>query len=117
MRTMSYQQLLAITEEIEAINLTDDHARLGDLLQRRASVFATLKGRRNPQASAPVTADRAEGAAEEAVSIIRRIQESERRCQAQAIRMLATIKAELGEIRKGRKLKRAYGDSSVWGTA
>lgn len=91
-----YRRILALTEEIEAVILTDDHARLEGLRVRRAEAFAAIEAQ-GPQDSP------------EAIALIEKIQECERRCREQALRKLATLKKDMGGIRKGKRLEKAYG--------
>lgn len=95
-----YKRILELTEEIEAVSAGDDHVRLQDLLNRRAEAFAALEGQL-PKISPDEVL--------EATAIIARIQECEKRCQEQATRKLATLKEEMGKIRKGKRLEKAYG--------
>ena len=92
-----YKKILELTEEIETVSAGDDHARLQDLLNRRAAAFAALEGQ--PPQSSP----------EETMAIIDQIQECEKRCREQATRRLAALTEEMGKIRKGKRLGKAYG--------
>lgn len=92
-----YKKILELTEEIEAVSAGDDHVRLEELLRRRAAAFAALESVQ--QQASP----------EEAMAIIVQIQECERRCREQVTRRLAVLKEELARIRKGKQLKKAYG--------
>ena len=92
-----YKKILELTKEIEAVSAGDDHVRLEELLRRRAAAFAALEGVQPPASP------------EEAMAIIVQIQECERRCREQVTRRLAALKEELAKIRKGKQLKRAYG--------
>ena len=91
-----YKRILALTEEIEAIIPTDDHARLEELRVRRAEAFAAIEGQ-------------GDHASPEAIALIEKIQECERRCREQALRKLATLKKDMDGIRKGKRLEKAYG--------
>jgi hypothetical protein len=92
-----YKKILELTEEIEAVSAGDDHARLQELLNRRAAAFAVLEGQ--PPQSLP----------EETMAIIAQIQQCERRCQEQAARRLAALTEAMGKVRKGKRLEKAYG--------
>lgn len=91
-----YKQILDLTEEIETVIPTDDHARLESLRVRRAEAFAAME-RQGPQASP------------EAITLIEKIQECERRCREQAIRKIESLKKDMNGIRKGKRLEKAYG--------
>lgn len=91
-----YKRILALTEEIEVVIPTDDHARLEALRVRRAEAFAAMEA----QGSQP---------SPEAVALIEKIQECERRCREQALSKLAVLKKDMDGIRKGKRLERAYG--------
>lgn len=91
-----YKRILALTEEIEVVIPTDDHARLEALRVRRAEAFAAMEA----QGSQP---------SPEAIALIEKIQECERRCREQALRKLAVLKKDMDGIRKGKRLERAYG--------
>lgn len=91
-----YTQILELTEEIESVIATDDHVRLEDLRVRRAEAFAAL------EAQVP------EGSVE-AIAIIEKIQQCEKRCREQAIRKIASLKKDMEGIRKGKRLEKAYG--------
>lgn len=90
-----YTQILELTEEIEAVIGTDDHARLQNLMARRTEAFSAMAGQ-GPQASLG------------AIAIIEKIQQCEKRCQEQAIRKIASLKKDMDEIRKGKRLEKAY---------
>jgi len=64
-----------------------------ELLARRAAAFVALEGR---------------AALPEEAELIERILECEARCQAQARRRMDGIRRQLGEVRKGRRLGKAY---------
>ena len=91
-----YTQILELTEEIEAVIGTDDHARLQNLMTRRAEAFAAIE-EQSPQPSP------------EAIAIIEKIQECENRCREQAILKIEALKKDMDEIRKGKRLEKAYG--------
>ena len=91
-----YRQILALTEEIESVIATDDHVRLQDLRVRRAQAFAALEAQ-IPEGSP------------EAIAIIEKIQQCERRCREQAVRKITALKKDMDEIRKGKRLEKAYG--------
>lgn len=91
-----YTQILELTEEIEAVIGTDDHVRLQNLVARRAEAFSAMESQ-DPQPSP------------EAIAIVEKIQECERRCREQAIRKIEALKKDMDEIRKGRRLEKAYG--------
>lgn len=91
-----YSRILGLTEEIEAVIGTDDHVRLQNLMARRAEAFSVMEGQ-GPQASP------------EAIAIIEKIQDCERRCQEQAIRKIEELKKDIDGIRKGKRLEKAYG--------
>jgi len=95
-----YKKILELTEEIEVVSAGDDHARLQELLNHRAAAFAALDAQ--PSKVSP-------DEALEAMAIIAQIQECERRCQEQATRKLVALKEEMGKIRKGKRLGKAYG--------
>ena len=92
-----YKRILALTEEIEVVIPTDDHARLEELRARRAEAFAAIEERQGEQSSA------------EAIALIEKIQECEKRCREQALRKLAALKKDMDGIRKGKRLEKAYG--------
>lgn len=91
-----YKRILELTEEIEAVIPTDDHVRLEELRVRRAEAFAVIKTQ-GAQASP------------EAIALIEKIQECEKRCREQALRKLAALKKDMDVIRKGKRLEKAYG--------
>jgi len=91
-----YRLILALTEEIEAVIPTDDHARLEALRVRRAEAFAAIEAQ-GPQGLP------------EAAALIEKIQECERRCRKQALGKLAVLKKEMDGIRNGKRLEKAYG--------
>ena len=91
-----YTRILELTEEIEAVIGTDDHARLQDLMTRRAEAFSAMEAQ-GPQPSPGV------------IAIIKKIQECEKRCQEQAIRKIEALKKDMDGIRKGKRLGKAYG--------
>lgn len=74
-----YKQILELTEEIETVIGTDDHVRLQNLMARRAEYFSVMEGQ-GPQPSPG------------AITIIKKIQECESRCQEQAIRKIESLK-------------------------
>jgi hypothetical protein len=91
-----YRRILSLSEEIETALPGDDHAGLDALRRRRAAAFATIEGhglRVSP----------------EAIAVIEKIQECERRCRELALRKMAVLKRDMGSIRKGRRLEKAYG--------
>jgi hypothetical protein len=91
-----YTQILELTEEIETVIGTEDHDRLRKLMAHRAEAFAAMEGQ-GPQASP------------EAITLIEKIQECERRCREQAIRKIESLKKDMNGIRKGKRLEKAYG--------
>lgn len=91
-----YGRILTLTEEIEAVIPTDDHARLEDLRVRRAEAFAAAEAQ-GPQSSPEV------------IVLIEKIQECEKRCREQAFSKLAALKKDMDVIRKGKRLEKAYG--------
>jgi len=96
MGTEMYRQILTLTEEIEEAIPLDDHARLNELKARRAAAFAGLEAQ-GPHASPEV------------VGLIKKIQDCERRCRDLAVGKMAAIKKDMDEIRKGKRLGKAYG--------
>lgn len=91
-----YTQILELTEEIETVIGTDDHARLQHLMARRAEAFAAM-------------AEQGLQASSGAIVIIEKIQECEKRCEKQAILKIEEIRKNMDEIRKGKRLEKAYG--------
>ncbi|MHB1183981.1 MAG: flagellar protein FliT [Desulfobulbia bacterium] len=91
-----YGRILELTEEIEAVIPTDDHARLEELRVRRAEAFAAAEAK-------------GEQASPEAIALIEKIQECEKRCREQALSKLATLKKDMDGLRKGKRLEKAYG--------
>lgn len=90
-----YNRILALTEEIESVITTDDHARLQNLMAARAEEFANITDEEQPHCL-------------ESAVLIKKIQDCEKRCREQASRKTEEIRKDLETIRNGRRLNTAY---------
>lgn len=91
----TYEQCLALTEEIERAILAEEFDRLPELLDQRSAAFDRVLAQ-------PLR---------DAEEVIRRIMASEERCMGLAARKQEGLRQELGGVRKQQRLERTYGQA------